>query len=189
MTCHYSLALLEDYIEGTLTAELTEQVNQHLAGCSGCRDEYAAAQNLRELLRDKPTYQPPPEYWSELSSIVLARTVDSPSTADELPTTIDLKAERRNAFVRSLVSFAASIMILFSAILVGSGRQGQIAAITAPESPLFVLASPEASAENDNYEFVSSDERLLLTRGILLLGPPGGLGRIAAFTELGQLTD
>ena len=190
MTCYHSSALLEDYIDGTLPAESVDEIDQHLKSCERCRQEYEAAVSLKKLLKVKPIHQPPPEYWSELSNIIIARTIDSPALPDEPHTPIDLNAERRSAFIRSLVSFAASLVILFSAILIGSNGQERFASVSEQDSPLFVLAPMDESADSeDSSLFVSRDERMHLTRGMLLMGPPGSLGRIAALTELGILTE
>lgn len=187
MTCYPSLALLDDYIDGSLSEGVVEQLDEHLKNCSSCRREFAIAQSLKEHLRVMPAHQPPPEYWSELSSIIMARTVESPPEIDTYLSPSEQTKLNRTALIRSLVSLAASVVIMFSAILIGTSGREQFASAVDSETPLFVLAPLDQPVVSDDYMLVTRDERINMTRGMLLIGPPGGLSRITALTELNSL--
>jgi anti-sigma-K factor RskA len=61
---------LGPYLLGELSAEEERELERHLEGCSGCRDELARARQAHDLLRELATVGPPPE----LKDRVLART-------------------------------------------------------------------------------------------------------------------
>jgi anti-sigma-K factor RskA len=61
--------LLGPYLLGELSVEEERELERHLEGCSGCRDELARARQTHDLLRELATGGPPPE----LKDRVLAR--------------------------------------------------------------------------------------------------------------------
>jgi anti-sigma-K factor RskA len=61
--------LLVSYLLGELTVEKERELEHHLEGCSGCRDELARARQTHDLLRELTAAGPPPE----LKARVLAR--------------------------------------------------------------------------------------------------------------------
>jgi anti-sigma-K factor RskA len=61
--------LLVSYLLGELTVEEERELEHHLEGCSGCRDELARARQTHDLLRELTAAGPPPE----LKARVLAR--------------------------------------------------------------------------------------------------------------------
>lgn len=185
MTCQSTLSLLDDYVDGELPAFLAEQVSNHLKVCRACWTEYEQTQRLKELLKQRQAPDPGPDYWSEASQLIVARAVEGPS-AGRFDAADDI-AERRNSFFRALVSLAASLMILFTALLIGQEHQEvkQQAGITS--GPVLV-ASSVGRGSDEASRVVSSDEMARVAKGMLLLGPPGMLGRFAGLTELRILT-
>ncbi len=61
--------LLVSYLLAELTVEEERELEHHLEGCSGCRDELARARQTHDLLRELTAAGPPPE----LKARVLAR--------------------------------------------------------------------------------------------------------------------
>ena len=62
--------LLGPYLLGELSVEEERELERHLEGCSGCRDELALARQTHDLLRELTTGGPP----QELKARVLERT-------------------------------------------------------------------------------------------------------------------
>ena len=91
---------------------------------------------------------------------------------------------RRNALVRSIVSVAASMAILFSALLIGSTQNQQISTANQSGSPVLATADVRDFLASDDTELFSSEHQRRLTLGMLLIGMPGSLGRFAALPEL-----
>ncbi|UCD64957.1 MAG: zf-HC2 domain-containing protein [Candidatus Zixiibacteriota bacterium] len=177
MTCHNALALLEDYVDGELSAELEARVREHLAGCRRCRLEFEWSSVLKELLKQKKAPDPDRDRWAETTNLIYARTVEQDTNRYRIMSVAERNSAQRGAFVRSVVSVAASLAILFSAILLGSGSQQQLARVSASESPIFVAAPLEDQVTSDNITVASDEENLRRAKGMLLLGPPGSLGR------------
>jgi len=68
-TCH---TLLDDYADGTLSAEDRARVEQHLAGCAACR---AVADDFRAIRLAAGTLErhtPPADTWAQLSAALEA---------------------------------------------------------------------------------------------------------------------
>ncbi len=177
MTCHDALALLEGYVDGELSPDKETRVKTHLSGCSACRGEFETSVILKELLKQTIPPDPGEEYWSETTRLIKARTTESRFPETEVISVSDRRSTERSAFARSLVSVAASLVVLFSALLLGSGTQERIARLTASEPPVYVATPLEQVVGSDNTVIVTQDENFRLARGMLLLGAPGSLGR------------
>jgi len=177
MTCHEALALLEDYVDGELSGSREAQVSRHLDGCPSCREEVESTIILKAVLRQSKPPDPGEEYWSETTRLIKARTTESRFPETEIISVNGRRSMERSAFARSLVSVAASLIVLFSALLLGSGKHERIARLTASEPPVYVAAPIEQVTATDNEIIVTQDENDRLARGMLLLGAPGSLGR------------
>ena len=59
LSCSRARVLLDAYIDGDLSPVRTSSVENHLAGCSACRDEVQAAQRVRTALRQMPPREMP----------------------------------------------------------------------------------------------------------------------------------
>jgi anti-sigma factor RsiW len=177
MTCHDALTLLEDYVDSDLPADKEDLVREHLASCATCRQEVDETVLLKELLRHHKPQDPGEDYWLETTRLILARTTESISL-NVLPVSVaDSQAKRRQAFMRSVVSVAASLVVLFSALLLGSGQEQRLARLGSAQPPVFVSAPLDEIVGTDNTIIVTRDENDRLARGMLLIGAPGTLGR------------
>jgi len=177
MTCPYPRSLLEDYVDRELPEAEAEAVAKHLAACDACRAEYEAILKLKSLLRRQAVPEPHPEYWKEVSSLILARTVESaPFETVDRPFD-QVRSSERASFVRALISVAASLGIFIAALSFGS--IGGVATSEDPPLERQVLSTSTlvAGAHADaNLEItLSNHERV--SKALLLLGPPGLLGR------------
>lgn len=188
MTCHTAGSLLDDYVDGQLDPDSTKELEDHLQGCSGCRRELATTKRLKELLqRAKP---PPPgeDYWGETTRLILARTVESEPQSEALGA-IDRARRTRTAFVRSILSLAASIAILVAAVLVGENRDRSPASfeVAGTVQPVYFT---QALAERLDFGdgIYTTDDQRRLARGMLLMGPPGTPGRLAVIIEMGRVS-
>jgi len=184
MTCQLALTLIEDLADGELTPSETEQVRKHLESCGRCREEYQATLQLKKLLRSMPVYDPGPDYWSEIENLIWAKTIDSPIEEKTSSTRTESIAFHRHALVRSLVSVAASLLILVAAILIGSSQDKRISKLNVSETPLLATAPVSELLGDENVPVVTLAEQVLLAKGTLLLGPPGFLGRFIGLPDL-----
>ena len=81
-----------------------------------------------------------------------------------------------------LISVAASLFVLFAALLVGSSMERQITKVGDDEQILVAapgIAEFFASGENE----ATRDLTIKLAKGRMLLGPPGMLGRAVLDTH------
>lgn len=184
MTCHTALSLLDDYSDGHLDPGSAGEVEDHLGSCTSCRQELADTRQLKELLRQSKPSPPTPDYWQETTRLILARTVEAEPQGDAL-TTIEHTRRKRHAFVQSVLSLAASIAILVSAVLIGENRERSPAAfqIAGTGQPVYFT---EALADQLHLDAAvyTSDDRRRLAMGMLLMGSPGSPGRLALIVEM-----
>jgi anti-sigma factor RsiW len=178
MTCPYFRSLLEDYVDGELPQAEADSVAKHLAACDACRAEHEATLKLKGLLKRQSVPEPHPEYWKEVSSLVLARTVDSAPFEEAEVTPIDqIRSKERASFVRSLVSVAASLGLLFAALSFGTPNGAVIAEKPAMETRGLSATSLVDDAHAEARMEMPSANRERVSEAMLLLGPPGLLGR------------
>jgi anti-sigma factor RsiW len=187
MTCREALLLLDEFVDQELPPARMEAVAAHLAQCRSCRDEVETTIKVKEMLRQKSVYSPGEDYWNETASLILARTVESP--LERIPATSESRTVQRHAFIRSVVSVFASLVILFTALLIGSNKGSDFVRLTAPESPLFSVAPIQDMVGSDNTVIVTRAERLSQAKGMLLMGSPGFLGRFALMYEMDNLPE
>jgi anti-sigma factor RsiW len=184
MTCKNALALLDDLLDSEITPHEAGELHKHLNECSACRNEYETSKALKELLSKTPTPDPGAEYWQEVVDIILARTTASTKSRTSLDKTPVAINKKKQALIRALVSVAASLLILFSAILLDISRNEQKA--QAPESNprLFVAAPLQDVIYGQSSQYVTRREQIRLTKGMWLLGPPGFLGRFSMLPDM-----
>ncbi len=186
MTCREALLLLDDYVDRDLSPAQMEAVAKHLAECPSCREEVETISKVKELLGQKSVYSPGEDYWSETSSLILARTVES--SLERIPVEPN-RTTQKQAFIRSLVSVFASLVILFTALLIGSNKGPGFVRLTAPEAPIYSVAPIQDMVGSDNTVIVTRAERLNQAKGMLLMGSPGFLGRFALMFEMDNLPE
>ncbi|UCE25283.1 MAG: zf-HC2 domain-containing protein [Candidatus Zixiibacteriota bacterium] len=189
MTCHDALTLLEDYVDQELSAGTEAQLKKHFAECAGCRREFDSALLLKELLGQHKPRDPGEDYWSETTALIRARTTESLRQSTRVTDITASRSLERGAFTRSLVSVAASLVVLFSAILLGTGHEQRLARINATEPPVYIAAALEEVVDSDNTVIVTRDENERLTHGMLLLGAPGSIGRFVSPMVMASSTD
>ena len=85
------------------------------------------------------------------------------------------EADKRRSFYRSLISVAASLFIFFSALMIGSSQNQSLNLTENPPgiSSDVTLVS-ESAAEKMN--IITPDQEQNLTKGLMMLSPPGKLG-------------
>ncbi|MCP4684667.1 MAG: hypothetical protein GY867_04380 [bacterium] len=178
MTCPYTRSLLEDYVDKELSSAEADAVAMHLTTCDACRADYEATVKLKGLLSRRAVPDPHPEYWKEVSSLILARTVESaPFEATDRP--FDrVRSSERASFVKSLISVAASLGIFIAAISFGSfGDKAVSTTSTLMEPQVLSTSALVASAHADANTETPLANRERVSEAMLLLGPPGLLGR------------
>jgi anti-sigma factor RsiW len=68
MTCQQAFELLNDYVDGTLDEAQHQELELHLAGCSGCRKEERALRAfLAEAVSHKRETPPPRDLWPAIA--------------------------------------------------------------------------------------------------------------------------
>lgn len=185
MTCQRALSLIEDYIDEDLSPAEAEWVERHLEGCSRCREEFHTAQRLKQLLKQMPRHDPDRDYWSETARLIRARTIDVPPNDQlALGVTTYVVGARRNALVRALVSVAASLFVLVSAILIGASQDQRVSRMDTVSAPILATAPVSELLGADNSPVVTRAEQVRLAKGMLLMGTPGFLGRFTGLPDL-----
>ena len=182
MNCLHTLALLEDFADSALTTAEAASVRAHLDDCPDCRAKHDQTERLKQLLRTIRTPDPGPDYWADNVVLIQARTSEAAGGRERQPAPDWHSPSVRREFYRSLVSVAASLFILFAALLVGSRMDSQITRVG--DDDQILVAAPGIS------EFFASggneatrDLTIKLARGRMLLGPPGLLGRVPLNTH------
>ncbi|MDD3732140.1 MAG: zf-HC2 domain-containing protein [candidate division Zixibacteria bacterium] len=175
--------VLDAYVDNELDNSTREQVSRHLEECPDCRNEYESALNLRDFLKAGKVPDPGEEYWNEVSSLILAKTVERTPNKSTL---INLEQERNNnrrANYRSLVSVAASLMIFFTSLFFGSAQNRPLTGnftSTDKNLPSVVVSDDEAT---DNI-IITCDEQKNLLKGIILLGSPSHIEQYGILSDL-----
>ena len=189
MTCYDALALLDDFVDGELDSSLAGLLRDHVENCDQCHEEFLATKRLKELLKKIPIDNPSEDYWSDTTRLIMARTV---AAAEVYKPNAQPPYRRRDRtdFVRSLVSLAASIAILISAVLVGQSQdQPAVSVSTQGGRPIFLAHSVVDQFPGGYPALAMGDDQSRLARGMLLMGTPGHLSRLALLADLMTQTD
>lgn len=182
MTCRHAQSLIEDLVDGELPQARVDQLRAMLADDPGCREEYELSQKLKELLAQYTIPNPGEEYFTELQRLVLARTTES-APYGGMRSPAGGHRSVRAAFVRSIITVAASLLIFIAAVFYGSADHSVMAEKQqpAPESPTI------AQAVNAGADIpLTGNSRDRVVAGVMLLGPPGFLGR---FNDMALIPD
>ena len=180
MTRTQAIALLDDFLDDALPEEDRQAVSELVDSDPVVRREFELAVAVRESLRQQPPPDPGSAYWREVHGLILARTIES-DTGHSVPSQAQVQG-RRTYFIRSLVSVAASIFILVSALLIGSDRNLQAPTVVTSDSPVLINSSLATLLSEENTQVITATEQLQIARGIFLIGPPGILGRTSQFS-------
>ncbi len=181
MICQHALSLLDDYLDDELPESVVAEVKSHLDQCDDCRREFGESRYLKELLKQTGPRDPGKDYWLETSQLVLARTVQQTSDLEPFASS-DTDSGRWGPFLQALVSLAASLVILASAIVVGM-NQGHAPNTGLRGGPI-LFSSSVGRQLKASHTIMTEDERQRLAKGMLIMGPPGLLGHFGGLTQL-----
>jgi len=181
MTCRYTQSLLEDFVDGSLPHERAAEIQDHLTACSDCQAEYSELRRLKELLKTYEPKDPGREYFQETTELILARTVGQSHTTDSGQPD---RRERRDAFVRAVLSAAASLVVLFSAMAIGNMDSPGASQSNRLNSPVLATLTVIEGLNTQVPSILPAEDRARLAQGMLLMGPPGLLGKFGGLMEL-----
>ena len=180
MTCRDILSLLDDFIDNDLSPEQSAQVHVHLKGCDACRTEYGRAARINSLLRDDSVPEPPGEYWTEVTSIIQARTVDSvPLIRERIA---EEKSTGRRVLIRSLAVFAASAVLLATTLLVSHNQPER--AVTFDQTPVYVTAHIADQMNRPSNDYLSRQDQARIAGGTLVVGAPSMVSRYSSLAGM-----
>ena len=183
MTRPSKRSLLEDFVDSELSEEETSYVRQLLAQSPELQQEHDATLRLREILKTLPVPDPGEQYWSESTELILARTTPSETEESVNRSLPEITAQKRHAFWRSVVSAAASLIILFSALVIGSQRQTHKETNIVDEGRMLVTTDLADRLTTPTVELTDQPELAGMTVRNILQGPPGHVGRFSDPTE------
>ena len=175
MTCPEVQSLLEDYLDKELPEATAKAVAEHLKECARCRSEVEVSARLAGLLKDIKPPEPDPDYWHEVQSLILARTVESSPPTSAYSEGARRSRERASLY-QSLLAVAASLVIFFAALLAGSVESPARAEAPEQSEGFLTKASLVAMACEEVDSEACQAEQKRLARGMLLMGRPGLLG-------------
>ncbi len=181
MTCRDTLSLLDNYIDDDLSPEQAAQVRDHLAQCEDCRIEYRASLRLKSLLGHSDVPEPPEEYWSEVSAIIQARTVDSVPLIRER--VAEEKAYSGRTLMRSAVVFAASAVLLATTLLV-SHKRGDQAHQSDFQTPVYMSARLSDHMNHRLDDYLSKRDQDRISGGTLIIGAPSMVSRYSSLAGI-----
>jgi hypothetical protein len=190
MTCHQAVPLLDDYLDGELSPQQVADLERHLAACPACRSELETVRSVRDLLKQSREEialpDPGVDYWNQSENLILAKTIETSSQteSDQLRITRIAGQSSTGTLVRSMMLFAASLVLMISALYLGSQRQQFSTTIDRPNSPVLVAASASPSIGSDNGLILTLEEKNSLVRGMFALGAPGPIGRYTTIADL-----
>lgn len=178
MTHRHALSLLEDLVDDELPADKLEEVRRMIEDDPDLQRHVARSRRLKELLSKLAAPDPGRQYWDETTSLILARTVEAESARTAAP------SAEKFSLVRALFSVAASVVILISAIYIGSNGRTPMALQAGDGTPAaFAGVSVQAEFPGAKFPVYGQKEAMQLTRAMIIMGPPGIFGRCLLFPE------
>lgn len=184
MTCQETLSCLDQLVDDELTNEQKTQLMEHIESCASCKREFEELKQIKKLLSKAKAFNPGEEYWSEVTGLIIAKTTDVESVESGHRPHNEQISIKRNALMRSIISTAAALAILFTALLLGSQQKQVSFARTESGRPVFATADVRDLLSSDNIPLYSIKDQRHLAQGMLLVGIPGLLGRFAVLPEL-----
>jgi hypothetical protein len=73
VTCTEFLALLDDLIDNTVTAEMRADLQEHLRGCEHCEVTLSTTRKTIQIYRSHQLYDMPPGLRERLHAAIMAR--------------------------------------------------------------------------------------------------------------------
>jgi len=157
MTCIEIEPLLDDYLDGTLPAEIIQEVGRHLAACDRCRAEEAALRALVGGARALPrSVLPERDLWTGIE----ARLAPAPQRTRVLGTRY-----------RPVVLLAAALFLLLAgATLATLYQRSQTPFAFAAEQRRYAAATADLARKlADNPTRLSSTTRLVVERNLAIV--------------------
>ncbi|MFH2050341.1 MAG: zf-HC2 domain-containing protein [bacterium] len=189
MTCQDTLSCLDQLVDNELTNEQKAQLMEHIETCANCKREFEELKQIKNLLSRAKVFEPSEEYWSEVTGLIKAKTIDVEPVDSDHRTHNEQLSINRNALMRSIISTAAALAILFTALLLGSQQKQVSFARTESGRPIFATADVRDLLSSDNKPLFSFKDQRHLAQGMLLVGIPGVLGRFAILPDLMIITE
>ena len=191
MTCRHTQTLLEDFLDGDLDSADADLFSRHAEQCSECRIKLEEAKKLREQLKSHTVPDPGERYFEETTRLILSRTgslnrdglsrrISAPPSVPINDSYIDAKA----AFIRSVVSFAMAVLVLVSAIYIGTNSPDSTATADQTGTGYYVSVDLSNLLNADREKIVTAAEQNRISRGMLLMGAPGALGRGPVLSQM-----
>ncbi len=184
MTCLQYKPLIDDFADNNLAHELVTQLKEHISTCSDCKQELEATRNLKELLQNTTSHIPSDLYFEETVELIIARTIEKNNWQDNQISASKVRSE----FTRALFSTAAALFLLIASILIGTSDTN-FAQNNPTESTIFVMTPVEQMIEPENSPMFTKAEQLNHIQGMLLISPPGMLGRLSVLHEYNRLVN
>ena len=130
---------------------------------------------------------PGEEYWNEVSSLIMAKTIDTPSEETVIINLEQQKKRNKNAFYRSLVSVAASLLIFFTSLIYGSYQDKPLVVDNSTSISNLKNSVMSESEESDNSIILTQEEQRTIIKGIILIGSPGHIGQYRILSDLSSV--
>lgn len=184
MTCLQCKLLIDDFADNTLDPELATQLNEHILLCDSCKQELETTGHLKELLNNTVSVNPGDIYFEETANLIFARTIEKNNWQNLQNQKSPEKI--RSEFSRALISTAAALIIFAISIIIGTSDT-KFAQNNPAESPIFVMTPVEQMIEQNNSPIFTKTEQLNHIQGMLLISPPGMLGRLSVIHEYNRL--
>ena len=184
MTCLQYKALIDDFADGELVSELFQEFKEHINSCESCKKEYELTRHLKELLQNTSSSMPGDLYFAENADLIIARTIEK----DSWENSTDSKSPEKihSEFSRALLSAAAALVIFAISIIIGTS-DSNFAQNNPSESPVFVTIPVETMISTANSPIFTKAEQLNQIQGMLLISPPGMLGRLSVIHEYNRI--
>ncbi len=186
MTCRHTMSLLEKFVDKELDQIQLSEIEQHLDSCLECNSEFREATRLKEMMTNIKVSLPGEIYWNETTDLILAK-IENPIPRDHSNQRTYDVTQTKHSLLRAVVSFGVSLLVLFSAIWIGSFQEPNLTIISNDDQKIFVTTSLLNLNKNSNYTVLTKEEQTRLTRGMLMIGAPGYLGRSAMIMDLVSL--
>lgn len=137
MRCERVRFLYDEYSQGTLPVSTLSRVEEHLAACPSCRDQYDQNDTIADVIRKSAEVaHPGPAYFEDLHSRVLA-ALDEPETrhlADPAEI-IDIPSTQWRRPLWWVGGVAAAALLAVSLVASRQPEKSQLAARLEPQPP------------------------------------------------------
>jgi len=139
---------------------------------------------LKKLLSDLTVPNLGTGYFEEVKNLVLARTVESADFYAGPVPVADRRLTERSSFIRSIVSVAASICIFLVALSIDSNQSKPAISASLDDNTVMIRTSLGILVHTPLEDAPSLQEQERVAGSMLLLGPPGLLGRSSSISML-----